>query len=383
MAINWFEGGRRIISLMAGLIMFGGAIYLLSGEGDHSVILESASPDEHFHWTLVRCEYPAMQKDWDGETTFPNGAVRQVTACFRTNSDGNIVIRYGPEKSVPATPEPGARALPSMRLQEVFVSPPYKPEAETYALDRMRSFSFSHQEWKSIGDGMWKIGVVRFCERAIEVFPWIAGFLIGLWAIASCLGWLIRGFANIPARQDFRADDQAKAASGNRASLDWLWMAIVGWGLMGAISWLILKAMTTPATSALGQFASKAFGVLGSVVLTALFFSLAVIGAIGFRGLFFTVLRREQPMLDDDAESRALVLFGLANIAVLAAISWLLNSYTVIGTWTDGLDKWSRANGYADGGLLGLFVLCLLWPLPPLYALRKLAKSDVIGARDG
>lgn len=45
MGINWFEGGRRIASLLATLIMIGGALYLFAGGGSDAVVLETTSPD--------------------------------------------------------------------------------------------------------------------------------------------------------------------------------------------------------------------------------------------------------------------------------------------------------------------------------------------------
>ena len=376
MAVNWFEGGRRIVSLLAGLVLLGGTGYLFFGDTDNRVVLESSSPEERLHWTLNRCDYPAFDKEWEGKSTFMNGEARQMVACFRPKVDGKIVIGYGPEQSIPLSPaRPGQPSPPSMKVRKIFDADPFSTELEPYALQRMRQFNLTYEEMRVIGSGLWKIGVVRFCERAIEAFPWIAGLVVGLWVIAAGIGWLLRGFAGVPTGHDFKVDDLNKAARSNRASLDWLWMGIGAWGFVASISWLTTKIMT-PAPTAVDRFVGEAFGGLGTIIVAVIGLAIAAGGAVALRTLFYQLLRREQPELKDDAETRALLLFGIANIAILMAASWLVTTYTFVGPWVNALDHWSRSNGFKDGGTVGLFVLCLLWPLIPLWALNQAARPD-------
>jgi hypothetical protein len=39
--------------------------------------------------------------------------------------------------------------------------------------------------------------------------------------------------------------------------------------------------------------------------------------------------------------------------------------------YTTLTDATSRGNGFADGGVVGLFMICLLWPWVPLLAAPK------------
>lgn len=375
MAINWFEGGRRIVSLFAGLILLGGTGYLFFGDTDNRVVLESSSPEARLHWTLDRCDYPSFDKEWDGKSTFLNGEVRQIVACFRPKADGKIIVGYGPEQSLPLSPaRPGQQPLPPMKVRKILDADPFSTEMESYALERMRRFNLSYDEMKVISSGLWKIGVVRFCERAIEAFPWIAGLIMGLWIVAAGIGWLLRGFAGVPTGHDFKADDLNKAARSNHAPIDWLWMGIGAWGFVAGIAWLVTKVMA-PATTVIDRFVGKAVGGLGTIIMAVVGLAIAAGGAVALRALFYLALRREQPELKDDAETRALLLFGIANIAILMTASWLVTTYTFVGGWVDALDDWSRSNGFKDGGTVGLFVLCLLWPVIPLWALNP-ARSD-------
>lgn len=151
-------------------------------------------------------------------------------------------------------------------------------------------------------------------------------------------------------------------------------MGIGAWGFVAGIAWLVTKVMA-PATTVIDRFVGKAVGGLGTIIMAVVGLAIAAGGAVALRALFYLALRREQPELKDDAETRALLLFGIANIAILMTASWLVTTYTFVGGWVDALDDWSRSNGFKDGGTVGLFVLCLLWPVIPLWALNP-ARSD-------
>ncbi len=374
MALNWFEGGRRIVLLVAGIILLGGTGYLFLGDSDKRVTLETSSPDERLHWTLKECNYPAFEKEWDGQSTFLNGEARQMVACFRAKANGKIEYAYGPEQSIPFPDKPGQKPLPPMKIRKVLDADPFSDEVQAYALERMRGFNLTYEEMSSIGSGMWKIGVARFCERAVAALPWIVGLIIGLWVLASGIGWLVRGFAGIPQGHDFKADDLNNASRSYRAPLDWLWSAIGGWFVVSAIGWLVLKAMT-PATTAFGKFASKAFHSVGMIIMAVIGFAVAAGGAVALRTLFYELIKREAPVINGDDDTRMLIVFGFANGIILAIFCWLVTTYTIVGGWVNGLDQWSRSNGFADGGTVGLFVLCLLWPVIPLLVITRAKRS--------
>jgi hypothetical protein len=371
MGMNWFEGGRRMVSLLAGLIVVGGAIYLFAGPGEQRIILETTGPEARFQWTLKDCRYPDAEKAWSGTVEFKSGDPRAVVACFRAEKDGKIIYAYGPERLIPVHTQLGQPRSKPYKVREIFSGDQYSDEVERYTNERASRFTLTGHEMEAIGDAQWKIGVVRFSERATEAFPWIAGLIVGLWVIAAGLGWLIRGFASIPSGSDYQAEERNVAARQNRVSLDWLGTAVGGSALVSGVAWLILKAIT-PGTSATGRVVGKALHIGGMILLLVIGFTTFLGGAMALRGLTYRLLRREEPYWG--ADDRSIWLFGIANGVLLALISAALNAYTVVGLWLNGLDHWSRANGYSDGGTVGLFILCLLWPIIPLYALNRWQK---------
>lgn len=205
MTINWFEGGRRIVSVLAGLIILGSAFYLFFGGGDNRVIVETSSPSERLHWTLKGCTYPDMDKDWDGTVEFSAGDPRRVTACFRAGTNGQILYALGPKQSFMMKVR--GKDFPVSYNQMIYGGQ-FSDEVGGYITARMNAFKFTPEETQAIGAAQWKIGVVRFCKRAGDAFPWVAGLIVGLWIIAAGIGWMIRGFAGVPSGNDFKTEEK-------------------------------------------------------------------------------------------------------------------------------------------------------------------------------
>jgi hypothetical protein len=365
MIINWFEGGRRIFSALCGLIFLGGAIYLLVGGGKNQIILESKSPRDNLHWTLKACEYPDFEKAWSKEAEFSPGHPRTIVACFRANVSGKI--DYTSNSS--ATNGLGSPEAPAKILEAY----PYSGDLDEYARSRMDALRLNPQEVGEIRKGLWKIAVANFCERALEAFPWVAGLIIGLWCFSVGVGWLMRGFAGIPKGRDFKADDLNTAARSNRVSLDWLVMTGVAYWFFTIAAWVILEVISPPA-SPVGWFVGKIFYFAGGLIAIFICFSAFFAGAQGLRTLTFRFAGRKPPELDNDDY---LVTFGFSNLLLAGSVYWLLNNYTIAGYWFSSLDHWTRGNGFADGGVMALFMVCLLWPWVLLSAFsRVFAQKD-------
>lgn len=371
MGVNWFEGGRRIVLTLGALTIFGGAVYLFVGPGEQRIILETTGPDDRFRWTLEDCGYPDVEEAWSGSIEFNPGDPREVVACFRSNKDGKVVYAYGAERIIPVSSQPGQAPMQPLRVREVLSGDSYSDEAQSYINDRVSNFVLTRAEIEAIGAAQWKIGVARFSERAIETFPWIAGLIFSFWVIAAGLGWLVRGFAGIPNGSDYRVDEQNAAARKNRTSLQWLALAVAGWALVSGVGWLALKVIA-PGSSANDQVLGGVLHSAGMVLLMVVGLVAFLSGAMALRTLTFRLLKREEP--DWQADDKSIWAFGIANGLLLAVISWTICTYTVLGSWVNNLDSWSRANGFADGGTVGLFILCLLWPLVPLYLLNRSSK---------
>lgn len=63
----------------------------------------------------------------------------------------------------------------------------------------------------------------------------------------------------------------------------------------------------------------------------------------------------------------AIIIAGVCNFLLLAGIGELLSSFPTTGEWLVQIDRWSRASGYADAAMVGLFAVASLWTLPALW----------------
>ena len=370
MTINWFEGGRRIVSVIAGLIVLGAAFYLFFGGGDNRVIVETSSPGERLHWTLKECPYPDMDKDWGGTVEFKSSDPRRVTACFRAGTNGKIPYALGPKQTFMMKIRD--KNFPISYNQMIF-GDQFSDEVSAYMSARMSGFKFAPEETRAIGDAQWKIGVVHFCERVEYAFPWVAGLIIGLWVISAGIGWMVRGFAGVPSGKDFRADEHNQAAQRYKASLEWMGVAIGGWAMASGAAWVVITMMT-PAATVVGNYTGKVIHGIGVVILGIIGIGLFFAGGVALRALVYLLLKHEQP--DWAAQHKAALAFSFANGGIVLAASWALGNYTIVGDWSDALYRWGFANGMQDGPQVAVCGLFLLWPvLPLLVFVRRRAKA--------
>jgi hypothetical protein len=370
MAINWFEGGRRVSTLFSSLVLLGGIVYAVFSGGDNRVIVETTSPSDAFHWTLRDCSYPDQEKTWDGKVEFKVGDPRTVAACFRTNKGGKLWYDYGPEQEIQLDPIKGKGPPPPIKYRKMLEVHTYTPAADAYMDKRMNEYKPTRAEFDAIGKDQWMIVWVRFWDRVKEVAPWVAGLLLGIWLLTAVIGWIIRGFAGIPSGKDFRTN-RPEYANAQRASGEWIGVATAGTVIVWGIAWGISAGMSAAAPS-IGRVVSKASGAIGTLISVVLFFGTAAAGGWGLWVLGHKILRREPVELDE----KRLIAACLANAVLVTAASFPANTYTIIGTWVAAIDKWSRSNGYADGGSMAVFSLCLLWPLVPLFIMHKLDESS-------
>ena len=346
----------------------GGALYVLAGGDENTIILETASPSERLQWTLSECQFPDYEKDWGKKVELSTGYPRRIVACFRANADGKI------EYTKSLSQAPGKEAVSPAPNAQILEAYPFSDAIDEYASARMNTLRLTEQEAGEIRAGVWKIPVARFCDRVTEAFPWVTGLILGLWAFSAGIGWLVRGFAGIPNGKDFRADDLNTVARSNRMSLDWI---VITWVVSGVLTIAALATSKAiyPSTSTMGWLFGKAFHYIGAGIGLVLGFSVFAVGAMGFQTLVYRAIKRKPKKLDDEGNS--LIKLGFVNALLVALVGGLLNAYTVVGDWVDALDRWSRGNGFADVGVVGLFMICLLWPWIPLLAAPKVfAHSD-------
>jgi hypothetical protein len=303
-----------------------------------------------------------MDKDWGGTVEFKAGDPRIVTACFRTGKNGQIPYSLGAKHTF--LMKVRGKDFP-VTYNDLIYGNQFSEEVSGYMAARMNDFKFTPQEQQAIGDAQWKIGVVHFCQRATDAFPWVAGLIIGLGAISAGIGWMIRGFAGVPSGQDFKSDENNQAARRNRASIEWMWSAIGGWGIVSGIAWAVTKLIDPAApTTVVGKYMSKAGHLIGVIILACIGFGIFFGGGVAFRALVYAVRNREPPMMKGD--DKTLLGFSFANGGIVLAGSWVLGTYTVVGDWSDAVYRWGFANGLQDGPQIAICVLFLLWPIPPL-----------------
>ncbi len=365
MAINWFKGGRRISALFSGLVLFCGAAYAIFSGGDNTVVLETNSSTDAFHWTLKDCKYPDQSKDWDGTIELKSGGSRTLTACFRVNKNGKIWSGYDPElKSSKGKP-------PEFKIREMLEVETYSTVADDYMLRRMKGYAIPTSQFDAISRDQWMIAWVNFWNRVKEAAPWVTGLLIGIWLLTTVIGWIIRGFSGIPSGRDFRTE-RSEHANVEKSSGEWIGAAIALAVIAGGVAWGI-SAGTSAAAPNIGQLVSKTFGVIGKLISVALFFGATAAGGWGLWVLGHKILRREPSILSE----KKLIAACIANAVLVTALSFPANAYSIIGTWVDTVDQWSRSNGYADGGSMAIFSLCLLWPLAPLFIMHKFKEPSL------
>lgn len=362
--MNWFEGGRRIVSLLALLIVAGGGAYVLFTGGDNRVVLQTSSPKDRPTWGLSECNYPDYDESYRNKSQFgPNAEPRTLTMCFRANEDGKIVITYPERLSENYGLEP-----PSTEHRREITANPYSDDAKTYMSSRMNEFEFTQAEANEIVDGQWMIGWARFSDRVAEAAPWTAGLLFGLLAITGGIGWIIRGFAGVPVRSDFRADsDHAKKLVPQRVSNEWISVAIaiclVAWGIASGIA----STFGPSEISTEPTIWSKAGNFLGIIILAGIGITIAGIGGYGFGKL----IQRFRPKFEFGGEKGDVLGISFLNLMLVIVVSIPIGLYTVVGSWIDQIDHFSRSHDLDDGATVAVLVISLLWPWIPLWAIEQ------------
>jgi hypothetical protein len=208
MAINWFEGGRRLSTLFMGIVAVAGIGYVAFGGSTNRVIFETISPDSPWKFTTKTCSYPDYEHYMD-EPFYADGKKQPLSLCYRSQADKILYARAKEVVRPVFNPYPVGSPPPVGRKSSVkewtyWTASPYSTEAETYMRDRAKSFRPDPAEWQKASGEFWKVKWKRGWQRANEATPWVVGSIFGIWLLTSILGWIIRGFAGIPTGRDYR-----------------------------------------------------------------------------------------------------------------------------------------------------------------------------------
>lgn len=203
MAVNWFEGGRRIRDLICWAAIAGAGIYVIWG-GSDQITFETHAPDEPWALASKPCDH-SDHLEYGPSFKFSNGKERSVLLCFRATERGRF--RYL-ETTRPANAPPKINVViggpPPPETKWYYEGTEYQTEVVDYFLKGKASFEISPALDKEVVDSLtaieWKAGQ----ERLGDAVKAVGGSLAGFWLLTAVLGWILRGFAGIPAGADHR-----------------------------------------------------------------------------------------------------------------------------------------------------------------------------------
>ena len=210
MAINWFEGGRRINGLLMALVALGGAGYLFLG-GSSTVYVFSSTPDEPWYFAPRDCDYP-NETEYPSESTALELNGLSVALCFLAEKGEIFYEEAPPPKAAPPPITSTGGGAPASPQKWYWHGKGYDEPARAYIDKRKAEFTLTPALIRQIGQGTWSRRWNGFTSRITEASPFVFGSIFFLWIFAAVVGWVVRGFAGIPSGQDFRPPTRSEEA---------------------------------------------------------------------------------------------------------------------------------------------------------------------------
>jgi hypothetical protein len=211
MSVNWFEGGRRISTLLMVLVAAGGLAYV-AFINEPTPMLSSRGPEMPWFVGDADCKYPSYQRvlpdlEWGGKNP-------GLALCFLALDNDKIPYAVAPtppeEKARQAREEAEDRTRiargepPPIRLASpwYYTDDSYSPRVDAYVAKSVADLKVTRELREQLNKTPWRF---RAHKRAFkEALPWVLGLCIGIWLITAVIGWIVRGFAGVPTGQDFR-----------------------------------------------------------------------------------------------------------------------------------------------------------------------------------
>jgi hypothetical protein len=161
--------------------------------------------------------------------------------------------------------------------------------------------------------------------------------------------------------------------------------------ILRVIGWCMSALLAAGIMVAIGWGGSAAVGAVGSH-WPVIWFKIGIgLGALAFLAVFATggyalirilrvALKTGRPDLSGEGGAPALIVggFALVNFFIAYAVSWPVLTYTVIGTWYDAVDAWSRQHGSADAVSVLAGGIACLWSVPVAMFLRKGLRAQAV-----
>lgn len=213
MAVNWFEGGRRISKLCMGIVIALGATTVL-WRNDPLPVLSSRGPTMPWFVSPDACPDNAYVRGlWDYDW---GGKKPGLQLCYLPLQDGRI-----PYAIAPTPPEELKRQAEEKRENDrrmakgqppapifsspwFYAAPEYDERVQSYVTETISNLRITPDLANRLRESLTSVRWQDRKKAFNEAFPWIAGICAGLWAFTLAMGWIIRGFAGIPTGQDFK-----------------------------------------------------------------------------------------------------------------------------------------------------------------------------------
>jgi hypothetical protein len=197
MAINVFEGARRIATLTAGLWVLGWGAFGIFEPQPH---IGATYTVAHLHAKPTlgdpSCEYGPNARDYL-EVMTKKGTQVHVTLCFiaQRSSDGQLVVPFARD------PNDNRRWMGNDQ---------HSIEVREYVKQVRDGFAMSLDEERMFDRRLWPARLERIGIGALFVF----GGLFVFWMFCWTLGWIVRGFLGIPMGRDARVQVESERVEG-------------------------------------------------------------------------------------------------------------------------------------------------------------------------
>jgi hypothetical protein len=186
MAINIFEGARRIALLIAGLATIGTVIGLVTNEPYMPINYSIAHPTGPFVRMVDSCPSDASTHYFTAKTS--TGKNVSVDLCILAMSFGKNGDRLIPYK----VDEQGM----------IWGAAPYSSEVSAYELKLEERFKIPLGDEKQIIKDISR----RYRENMMEGIGYLVAGLAIFGGVVWAIGWVVRGFLGIPHGMDRRPD---------------------------------------------------------------------------------------------------------------------------------------------------------------------------------
>lgn len=186
MAINIFEGARRIALLIAGVATIGTVIGLVTNEPYMPIKYSIAHPTGPFVRMEDSCPSDASKHYFTAKTS--TGKNVSVDLCILAMSFGKNGDRLIPYK----VDEQGM----------IWGAAPYSSEVSAYERKLEERFKIPLGDEKQIIKEISR----RYRENMMEGFGYLVAGLAIFGGVAWAIGWIVRGFLGIPHGMDRRPD---------------------------------------------------------------------------------------------------------------------------------------------------------------------------------